>query len=534
MISLTTNNYYKNSIMKKILPIGRLLLAGLLILSINQSCTDLEEERFDFIGQDNFFQTDEQLQAGFAEAYARLRAYCNHNSFFSIQEVPSDEAMIPQRGGDWFDGGIWLRTHRHEYRADEEVVRNVWNTSYSAINLINLLLETYEQNGAEATITSELRVLRAWWYAQLLDIYGNVPIVDATDFEFPAKNSRQEVYNFVVSEVTSNIGNLSKDVASMYGRMHYYAAQSLLAKVYLNAEVYTGTAQWQAAADAADEIMNSGLFSLEADYFTNFNAANEISAEIIWQIPYDRVNLQGFNLPQMTLHYNSQNTFNLEQQPWNGYCTLAEFYNSYDDTDLRKGVSGDQKTRGNFLAGPQFQFDGTSPALDAGYEQPNPDNPDAPVDPDGIELVFTPEINEHFPNCLRQAGVRIGKYEFVDGATPELDNDFPLYRLADIMMVKAEALLRLSKDVDEALALVNEIRTRAGVDSYTELNPDNLLAERGREMFAETWRRQDLIRFGKYGDEWGYKPASGADKEIFPIPQDEINVNPNITQNDGY
>lgn len=521
--------------MKNILPIGRLLLAGLLILSINQSCTDLEEEGFDFIGQENFFQTEEQLQAGFAEAYARLRLNCNHGTHFSIQEVASDEMMIPQRGGDWFDGGLWLRTHRHEYTPDEDVVRNVWNNTYSAINLINLLIETFEQNGADASLVSELAVLRAWWYAQLMDIYGNVPIVDATEgFDLPANNSRQEVYDFVVSEITNNIDNLSKDVASMYGRMHYYAAQALLAKVYLNAEIYSGTAQWQAAADAADEIMNSGVFMLEDDYFTNFNANNDGSAEIIWQIPYDRVNLKGFNLPQMTLHYSSQATFNLEQQPWNGYCTLSEFYNSYDDADLRKGVSGNQQIRGNFLAGPQFNSDGVTPLVDAGYEQPNPENPDAPVDPDGAELVFTPEINEHFPNCLRQAGVRIGKFEFVDGATPELDNDFPLYRLADIMLVKAEALLRLNKDLDEALALVNEVRNRAGMPDYAELTLDNLLEERGREMFAETWRRQDLIRFGKYGDAWEFKPASTRDKEIFPIPTAEVNVNPNIVQNPSY
>ncbi|MEN0004080.1 MAG: RagB/SusD family nutrient uptake outer membrane protein [Bacteroidota bacterium] len=511
--------------MKKLYFLTKILAAALFLVVLPQSCTDLEEELFDSVSQDNFFQTDDELRAGFAEAYARLRSFANHGNYFSIQEVPSDEAMIPQRGGDWFDGGLWLRVHRHEQNANESVINNVWNFAYGGINLINLLVETFEANEADAATVSELKVLRAFYYFMLLDVFGNVPIVDATTgFDKPANNTRLEVYEFVVRELTENVPNLSRNVGAMYGRFHYYAGQALLAKVYINAEVYAGKTEWVNAEAAIDEVM-SGPFSLEDDYFTNFNADNDGSNEIIFGIPYDRVNLQGFNLPQMTLHYSSQSTFNLEQQPWNGYCTLQEFYNSYDDADGRKGISGDQKTRGNFIVGPQFASDGTTRLEDAGAEA---------GDPDGTPLTFTPEINEHFPNALRQAGARIGKYEFLDGATPELDNDFPVFRLADLMLMKAEVRWRQSAGDASALQLVNQIRARAGMPGFDALNAENLLAERGREMFAETWRRNDLIRFGVFGEAWDFKPASTADKEIFPLPQPQLDVNDNLQQNPGY
>jgi len=292
----------------------------------------------------------------------------------------------------------------------------------------------------------------------------------------------------------------------------------------LNAEVYSGKAEWAKAEAAADAAM-AGPFMMEDDYFANFNTDNDSSTEMIMGIPYDRTNLGGFNLAQMTLHYGSQATFELEAQPWNGYCALQEFYNSYEDGDRRKGVSGDQSVRGNFHAGPQYASDGVTPIEDGGAEA---------GDPDGAGLVFTPEINEHFPNALRQAGARIGKYEFAKGASPNLSVDYPLFRLGGVMLDKAEAVWRQTPTSTDALNMVNSIRMRADVDPFDALTADNLLAERGREGFAEMWRRQDLIRFGKWGDEWDFKPASDATKEIYPIPQTQLNINENLRQNDGY
>ncbi|MEL7340658.1 MAG: RagB/SusD family nutrient uptake outer membrane protein, partial [Bacteroidota bacterium] len=153
---------------------------------------------------------------------------------------------------------------------------------------------------------------------------------------------------------------------------------------------------------------------------------------------------------------------------------------------------------------------------------------------DGPPLTFTPSINELGPNARRQAGARIGKYEFALGATNNLSNDFPVYRYGDILLMKAEILWRQNNGSAEALDLVNEIRARAGAPAFASLDADNLLAERGREMAFETHRRTDLIRFDKYNDPWWEKDASDETKNIFPIPRGQIDANKNLTQNPGY
>ncbi len=512
----------------------KLLLVGLIVAFSSQSCTNLDEEVFSDLTDQNFPTTEEQFISALGATYTSLYFWGGHNSYMSLNEVASDEICIPQRGSDWFDGGQWLRVHRHQYTANEESVNNGWNNLYGGINNCNrviALFETLVQEGKTdpdqaAQFIAEVKTLRALFYYWLLDGYGNVPIVTSfTDSDpNPPTKSRAEVYNFVEQELLQNVPLLTKKKdASTYARMNYYVGQALLAKLYLNAQVYTGTPQWQKCIDACNEIINSGLYSLESNYFTNFNAKNENSSENIFVIPYDRNQAQGFFLPAMTLHYSSQETFDLTFQPWNGYCTLQEFYESYSDDDLRKGQWGNQKVRGNFHAGPQYKSDGVTPILDSSAD-----------DPGGPEIVFTPELNALEPNCYRQAGARVGKFEFVLGATNNLDNDFPILRYADVLLMKAEALWRLNNSDPEALTLVNMVRQRAGVAPYASLTADDLLAERGREMFYEGWRRQDLIRFGKYNDPWWEKPASEPCKNIFPIPAAQISANPNLQQNPCY
>lgn len=530
-----------------------ILLFGLIVPMTNQSCTNLDEELFSELTEANFPQTEEEFVSALGAAYTSLYQLCNHNSMNSLQEISSDEAMIPQRGADWFDGGQWLRVHRHEMNANEESVNGGWNFCYNGISNCNRLIELFEGLVEEGKVSAddantfigELKTLRALYYYWLLDIYGNVPIVTGfADAEAqPATRPRAEVYAFVESELAENVPTLTKEKnGQTYARINYWTGKALQAKLYLNAEVFSGTAKWTEAQAAADEIINSGLYSLEANYFDNFSTDNSGSGENIFVIPYDQVFATGFNLPQMTLHYSSQFTFDLQQQPWNGYCSLQEFYNSYDADDLRRdGPPG--RGYGNFITGQQFLAGGgteiTDPSVEGwvqdtatGEWSPRVPQP-AVFDPDGPGVVFTPEINQHFPNALRQAGARIGKYEFAIGATPELDNDYPIFRYADILLLKAETLMR-SGNSGDALALVNQVRGRSGAADLAALTMDDLLAERGREMFFEGARRQDLIRFGKFGEEWDFKPTSDATKELMPIPANQLNANPNLSQNPGY
>lgn len=498
------------------------LVVGALMVS-NQSCTNLDEELFSNVDSSTGLVTKDDFISAVAGCYENLYDFAGHNGCLSIQEVSSDEAIIPQRGGDWYDGGQWLRMHRHEYLATEESFNNAWNTYFTGTGRCNLIITALEAkkaeiDGADALI-AELRALRALYYSWVMDSFGNAPLVTyapGDGDEYPRNATRSELFNFVVSELTAVAPSLSKDPSAMYSRMHYYAVQALLARVYLNAEVYTGTAKWSEAATAANEVISSGKYSLNSNYYDNFSVDNNTtSTEMVFAIPYDNASGQGFVLPAMTLHYQSQKTFDLAFQPWNGYCTSAEFYNSYDNADARKA---------NFLAGQQVASDGTN-LVDPGFEA---------NDLDGELLNFTPELNEHFPNCLRQAGARIGKYAFFAGQNQNCSNDFPILRYTDILLIKAEAAFRTG-DAAGALALVNQVRARAGAAAFTEVTADNLLAERGREFFYEGLRRQDLIRFGKYTSKLTAQMEPCADfRTLFPIPSPQLNANPNLVQNPGY
>ena len=278
---------------------------------------------------------------------------------------------------------------------------------------------------------------------------------------------------------------------------------------------------------------------------------------MIFAIPYDQVYYGGFNVAARTLHYSRQYTYNLTAQPWNGFCTLEEFYNSYEDDDLRKGdvgtVDGPAIRRGNFIAGYQYNVDG-SPANDDGADED---------DPDGIHLNFgnmgsgEPQINELGPQAYRQAGVRIGKWEFELGAHPDAqNNDYAVFRLADILLMKAEALWRINPADANVLPLVNQIRARAGVDDLLTLDGPvsfdmsgpsipggELFNEIGREMFAEHSRRRELIRWGLFDSPslWvlpynnpGDVLVEGEHTTLFPIHRDKLDANPNLIQNPGY
>jgi hypothetical protein len=284
-------------------------------------------------------------------------------------------------------------------------------------------------------------------------------------------------------------------------------AYSLLAKLYLNAEVYTGTAQWAKAEQACDSVIGLGAYDLEADPMKPFVTDNAACKENIFIIPYNEDTYQGFNLHMRTLHYNSNLTFNMSVGPWNGFAAMEAFYNSYEPTDKRIA---------SFLVGQQYTYEGAE-IIDVAAE--------------GANLVFTPNIpalqmdNTFTLEQIRMSGVRAVKFEVKLGAKDNLSNQFPLFRYADILLMKAECQIRQGGNGD---ALINEIRTRAGVDPFSGATLDDLLAERGREMFFEAHRRQDLIRFGKFNNAWWEKPVSSSDRNTFPVPQWAIDSNPNL------
>jgi hypothetical protein len=543
--------------MKKILNI-RYILVGFGISFFALSCVDLEEEVFSEVTADNFFQTEEEFISALGQAYSSLGGLGNHSGLWSINELASDEITISTKGGDWFDGGVLLQLHQHEFLPDNPFFNNSWNFLYGGINTCNRLIFSFESldNPNSPAFIAELRALRALYYYWAMDAFGNIPLVtDFTQVDPPGTTPRAEIYSFLLSELNEIIPLLpvSRD-GTTYGRMTKWGALMIRMKLYLNAEVYTGTPQWALAAADAEEIINSGPYSLMPSYRDNFVINNSGSTENIFVYPYDKVFAGGFNWVMMTLHIASQSTFNLTQQPWNGYQTVEEFYNSYVDPEKNPGVQGPvwkglalEPSEGtidgrlsNFLVGPQFRSDG-QPLEDPGVEPFDATGRNG--DPNGQPITFMPYLNEIWPQGLRQAGARIAKYEFEMGGTNNMSNDFVVFRLSDAILSLAEARFRLGNTA-EALALVNQIRARAGnLDPFTTLTEENLLAERGREMYVEMTRRQDLIRFGKYGEAWWpfqgmNRPkrvhAAGSFLELFPIPEPQRLANPKLTQNPGY
>lgn len=515
------------------------------------ACTDLEE---DLVGDITTDITVDGIDTGgggegggaLTAAYAELRnaGTANHGGYYSIQEITTDEMVIAAKGGDWFDGGILIQLHQHTYTPTHDFINGTWVQTYNAIGTVN---EQLGGAGLSNEERAQARALRAYFYWRLLDLYGRVKIVteDATD---PPQASRQEVFNFVEEELLAALGvpggisaNMDltdsplADGGSAY-IMNRYGALGILAKLYLNAEVYTGTARWEDAEIAADYIINSGVYQLCGEgcsvpnlgkrpavdedpdmlegYAAVFAANNEGNPEHIFSVLYDEVRGTGMNFSQMNLHYSSQFTWNFNEQPWNGYATLEEFYNSYEDGDARK--------ENNFIVGPQTDFSGSAVL-------------DFASDDDDIQLNYTPELNELAPNSLREAGARPSKFSYKLLGRAEMDNDFPIVRLGEMYLIRAEAAARQASDWTVAEADVNVLRARAGVSEYNgTLTGDEFLTERGREMFQETARRTDLIRFGKYNDTWWEKPASEPFRNVFPIPQEQINAGVGLTQNTGY
>lgn len=559
--------------MKKTLFLIKGLILMLLVAAFSQSCTNLDEKIYSEVLPDNYFKNEAQVVSALGAAYAQLGGYAS-GDVNNLQEVTTDEMVVPTRGQDWDDGGNWRRLHLHSWKIEDNAVGGAWDFCFAGVNTSNQLIyqlqtletaKTVEKAVGDAYI-AELQALRGFFYWQLIDLYGNVPLF--TDFvntpSAPPTVARATVYDFILKDLEAAVPLLSHNVdGTTYGRMNYYAGEALLAKLYLNAAVYTstpttaGTPAWQKVIDACDVIINSGKYSLESNYFTNFNVTNSTSKEFIFAIPYDQVFFQGFQLGTQTLHYASQGTYNLTQQPWNGFCTLEQFYNSYSDNDLRKGGVGTLTTpvtkRGNFLAGYQFLSTGGL-VTDGGADA---------KDPDGKNLNFgnmgdgVPQINELGPQAWRQSGVRIGKWEFAIGADPgNLSNDFAIFRYSDILLMKAEAEFRLG-NIALALPLVNQIRERAGLTDLTSLDGKlsfdltgpvvtggELFNEMGREMFAEHNRRQDLIRWGFWGmnDKWHLPFNNAGDAmrtndvnlKLFPVNKAKIANNPNLIQNPGY
>lgn len=442
--------------------------------------------------------------------------------WWSLQEFPSDEAIVPTRGGDWDDNGAWRALHLHRWAADHarisDVFRDLNSVSYVSTNVL--------QFNPTPSQAAQARFIRAFAQFSILDGWGQVPFREAGDDVTKPSNVRKapEEIAYLISEINAIMPDLpdgpnytaSKD-----------AARVLLMKIYLNKGAFTNrTAPTFDAADMArvitlaDEIINSGKYALTA-YYDNFAPTNHLlSKENI----FTAQNIGGSDAGGVRdiwttgLHYN-QNPSGI-----NGFATLSNHYDKYEATDQRlggayPGVTNISGLRVGFLVGQQFDQNGV-----------------ALKDRRGNNLIFTPDVAivERDQNRLEVAGIRVVKYpvDYANTATNLAENDWVYYRYADVLLMKAEAQLRTGL-AGAALPIVNSLRVARRATPFTNLTLDNLLDERGREFIWEGIRRQDLIRFGKFLEPWQEKPTDDPKYLVFPIPDNQLG-NTNLTQNPGY
>lgn len=491
----------------------KLLYITLIFIAIALSgCTKLDEEMFDRIPGSQYPENADQVANLSVESYKRLRDFVDDNGWwFLAQEISSDGLCGPTRASDWYDGGKWTDMHMHTWSNDNEGVNRMWSLFWNGITSSNQILDmlrNLEQNDDIIAKIAEVEVMRSFYYYLLLDNYGDAPYLTTanlpSDF-LPSKITRSAMFDSVTMVVEKNLPFLKKKDSKLLATR--YMAFSLLAKLYTNSEVYTGIPQWEKANAYCDSIL-AGPYSLENDVSAAFVTNNDKSSEIIFAIPYDEDNFQGFRIHMRTLHYQHNLTYDMPVGPWNGFAVVPTFFQKYEDVDLRK-----QKW---FIYGPQYTSGG-EPIIESITGEP--------LDIDPILPALVMQDGEYTPAQIRTTGARAGKYEIKSGAKENLSNNFPLFRLTDFYLLKAELEVRLGRNGDQ---WVNPIRQRAGVAAYNNASLVNIYDERGRELWLEGHRRQDQIRYGKWQESWWEKPVTDASRKTFPIPKWATDANPNL------
>jgi hypothetical protein len=483
------------------------------------SCTNLDEELYDRVPDDESGKTPTEIEALVGGAYSSLRGFSDaiSNSFpsceyvFFLNEVASDEATIPTRGTDWFDGGRYQDVQRHEWNAENGMILSAWRYCYAGIAKVNAIIYQVDKSGlsdeAKVPIYAELKSIRAYYYYILLDMFGNVPIV--TNFEdtgLPSNSTRQEVYNFVESELKNSLPYLNPNV--VYSKFTKNVAYALLARLYLNSEAFVGTARWQ---DCIDMCQNISGYTLTPDYFASFATNNQTSPEIIFAIPYDqKAGTVGNYMNSMSCHYLHRFTISpTGDYPWsaNGMSGQPGLYSTFEDTDKRKKsmIEGDQISLAT----------GSVIIMDS-----------------GLPLTYTEDIVD-FTNAKQNEGVRLGKYEMKAGEQWERDHDLVVIRYAEILMMQAECYVRLGSP-GLAAPFVQQITERAGTEMPATIDLNFIDKELLREFVFEGRRRTDNVRFGTYFQPWWEKGTTPVYRAVFPIPKTVLDTNSNLNQNPGY
>lgn len=521
-------------------------------------CGCLDEHPKDQIDQEAIYNNADNI---YKNAVASLYNYIGSNQeseglqgtcrgIYDYNTLTTDEAMIPIRGGDWYDGGLWENMYQHQWNANDIYFYNVWKYLFKVIVLSNQSLSVIDSHRnplsdqQASAFSAEVRAIRALFYYYAMDMFGRIPIVTSYNVNLGqvVQNERSEVFRFIFNELQAVAPLLADEHSNIrgdyYGRVTRPVANFLLAKLALNAEVYTvdnwtsGSRQngkniffhvngekknaWETCIWYCEQLRQDG-YELENDYASNFAVHNESSKENIFTIPLDK-NLypNEYHYLFRSRHYQHGGAYGGASE--NGTCATISTVKAYGyATD-----HVDNRFYTNFYADTIF-VDGKKVYLD-----------------NGEPLVYRPlelKLNLSASPYKQTAGARVAKYEvdrtaYSDGK--QVDNDIVLFRYGDALLMESEAKVRNGED---GSAELNAIRQRAGMP-LVEANLDNILKERLLELVWEGWRRQDLIRFDKFTKAYDQRtPIDGEETgftTVFPIPQKCLDLNKSYKQNYGY
>lgn len=534
--------------------------AALSLLSGASCSAYLDESPKDRLDEETAYSTLSDVQRnGVLSLYNYVGGYVDSQGLqgtgrgiYDLNTFTTDEAMMPTRGGDWYDGGFWQGLYLHRWGVNNEAIYATWEYLYRTVILCNGSLEKIQAFSAAhpteevAPLVAEVRALRAMFYYYIMDLFGSVPLIEKSSpaLEEIVQEKRFKVFYFIVKELMDSEPFLSLERSNQpgvyYGRVTRPVVWFLLAKLALNAEVYAdddwtdgsrpdgkslffevdgqSLNAWQTVCRYGEKLAAAG-YSLEEDYTANFAVFNESSKENIFVIPMDKtLYANQFIYLFRSRHYNHAKAYGLGGE--NGASATKEVLEAfgYDTPQV------DARFDYCYFAGPVNDLEGRQVMLDDGV----------------TPLVYEPwkvALDVSGQPWEKTAGARMKKYEVDPTALKDgklLDNDIVLFRYADMLLMQSEAKVRNGENGDAEL---NRVRSRVGMPPQTA-TLDCLLEERMRELAWEGWRRQDLIRFGRFTRAYSDRPQLPGEENgyttVFPIPEKVVGMNPNLYQHKGY
>lgn len=526
----------------------KLITGVTLSISLLTSCHKLDLKVETQLTPETFPQTDQHFIQLTGQVYVQLRQNFGTDYFF-MQSLSTDESIMPARGGNWYDGARFEQHHKHSWDKDNGHVSSGWSWLSGTISKANqslFLLKDAPETAAKTTALAELRTTRALAFFMMMDLWGNIPVVTSFGETTPPETkTRVEVFNFIESELKEVLPNLSIATgAATYGRPNRYTAYAILAKMYLNSEVYTGTAKYNEAVAMCDAIISGtgSPYTLETDYRKMFFIDNGPQIkEFIFAIPYDPGFSNGYMFyARYSLPRSLQAKFSLKHTPSAPMSTLPEYYANFNDPN--------DKRNAQWIKGLQFNNNGTPVMVNTtkkGYDQFYTGSDGSAAI--SYQVDITPNV------ALRDAtrpfdagndeiawnmGYRNNKF-YCDSTSSNRNqnNDVPIFRYSDILLMKSEAILRGAASTlgQTALSLVNQVRAvRTTSPAWTAVTLEDLYKERCREFAWECWHRNDMIRFGKFEGRWGFKTDAQTFHRLMPIPASAMILNPKLKQNPGY